>query len=582
MPVDKGWLVPLNSNLVLARIANAMAMKRTLFLLLASALGAAASADFPGPAPLAWRWVQPTQVAPGGAPLVDGETVYVAVGQRVYSLDKETGNRRWQYPLVDPIQGYFRSAPILADGVLMAAADNKTIYAVDAATGNAKWQFLAPNSILGQPILVGKYLAFAMTDNSLMALDVATGAAIWQAPFRVFAGINSGMSALGNNLIYTTGSSEMIAMDLVTQKSVWRQKFTQLGPEAVPVVFANNLYLSSGTFLISLNGATGTGRWQRNLGEPLAHPPAVSPEGIFVSTRDGKAFITDLNGQPKFRTGVDLGSLPLTRPTALGGTFVQPTTNGALTLVNGEGKVTWSYLIRPLPGSSTATGQPGGGMGFGGPGGAGGLGGPGGAGGLGGVGGRGAPGGGQRGGGPGAGGQQTGGTPPPLTVQASGPATLAGNTLLILARDGSLLAFDRENGADLTPPTVKMLFPNAGDQGASQPSMELIFRIEDEASGINDKTLKIEVEGKTLEHEFGRDGIAVVRISSAGKNRPLTEGRKTFTVTVTDWMGNTSTTSYTLVIDNALRPLMRPAAGSPTGGFPGGGPGGGGFGGDGR
>jgi outer membrane protein assembly factor BamB len=556
-------------------------MKRTIFLLLAAALGAAASADFPGPAPLAWRWVQPTQVAPGGAPLVDGDTVYVAVGQRIYSLDKETGNRRWQYPLVDPIQGYFRSAPVLSDGILMAAADNKTIYAVDAATGSAKWQYLAPNAILGQPILVGKYLAFAMTDNTLMALDVATGAAIWQAPFRVFAGINSGMASLGNNLIYTTGSNEMIALDLVTQKAVWRQKFTQLGPEAVPVVYANNLYLSSGTFLISLNGASGTGRWQRNIGEPLAHPPAVSAEGIFVSTRDGKAFITDLNGQPKFRTGIELGSLPLTRPTALGGTFVQPTTNGALTLVNGEGKVTWSYLIRPLPGSGTATTQPGGGMGFGGASGMGGPGGP-----PGGVGGRGAPGGGQRGGLPGGGpgAPSASAANAPLTVQASGPATLAGNTLLILARDGSLLAFDRELGVDLTPPTVKMLFPNPGDQGASQPSMELIFRIEDEASGIDDKTLKIEVDGKTLEHEFGRDGIAVVRISSAGKNRPLTDGRKTFTVTVSDWMGNTSTTSYTLVIDNALRPLMRPAAGTQTGGFPGGGPGGfgGGLGGDGR
>ena len=82
-----------------------------------------------------------------------------------------------------------------------------------------------------------------------------------------------------------------------------------------------------------------------------------------------------------------------------------------------------------------------------------------------------------------------------------------------------------------------------------------------------------------MDYEFGRDGIARIRISSLGKNKPLVDGRKTITVTVSDWMGNEAQTKFQLVIDNTLKPLTPPAnnnQGGPGGGLGGGGKGGGG------
>ncbi len=531
-----------------------MATMRFHTFLLSTALlagiSATAQADFTGPAPLAWRWVQPTAVAPSGTPLVSGDIVFTAVGQRMFALDKESGNRKWQYPTVEPVQGYFRTSPIMVENVVIAAADNKTLYAVDAVTGNAKWQYLAPSAILGQPIAVGKNVAFAMTNNTMMVLDGTTGAPYWTAPYKVFAGFIGGLAALGDSLVFSTSNYEMLNIDLATQKTLWRQKFTSLGPESTPVISGGNVYVSAGTFLISMNGSSGTGRWARNLGTPLASAPAVSPEGIFVGTRNGKAMLLDSGGQPKTKDLIDLGSAPLVKPSALGATFIQPTSNGALVLIDAAtGKIVWNYLIRPLPGTSAQSETQGGNSGV--------------------------PGGfpGSRGGG-----GNSGSTSPILTIPAGGPAALAGNTLLILARDGSLLAFDKELGADLTPPTVKMLWPTPGDQGASQPAMEAFFKIEDEASGVNDKTLKIDVDGTPLEFTYGRDGVAFLRISSGGKNKALTDGRHVFTVTVEDWLGNVAKTSYTVLIDNALRPLLRPQQenqpGGPGGGL--GGPGGGG------
>ena len=86
---------------------------------------------------------------------------------------------------------------------------------------------------------------------------------------------------------------------------------------------------------------------------------------------------------------------------------------------------------------------------------------------------------------------------------------------------------------------------------------------------------------------FRSDGIAVVRISSLSKkNKPLSNGRKTVTVTVADWLGNVNKATFQVVIDNSLRPLVRPTGNDNNNnggrGGPGGGRGGFGGGGDGR
>ena len=58
------------------------------------ALSSGSWAQVDGPTPLAWRWAAPTSVAPSGAPTIVGETVYVAVGSRIYAMDRETGNQK--------------------------------------------------------------------------------------------------------------------------------------------------------------------------------------------------------------------------------------------------------------------------------------------------------------------------------------------------------------------------------------------------------------------------------------------------------------------------------------------------------
>ena len=122
-----------------------------------------------------------------------------------------------------------------------------------------------------------------------------------------------------------------------------------------------------------------------------------------------------------------------------------------------------------------------------------------------------------------------------------------------------------------------MIFPNPGDQVNGQPPLLLWFKIEDDASGIRADTLNVDVDGQKLDCKLEKTGYVFVRFTLTAKNRPLSDGRKTITVSIADWLGNTRKSEFALTIDNSL-PLVRlpgsqPGAGGPGG--PGGPPGGG-------
>jgi outer membrane protein assembly factor BamB len=114
---------------------------RSFVLATLTLVSAVAVAQFEGPAPLAWRWQQSSPSAPNGAPLVDGNNIFLNLGNRVYSIDRESGNTNWKFPNVQPIDGTFRRSPVLTSGVLVAAGTDKKVYGINPATGEMKWVY---------------------------------------------------------------------------------------------------------------------------------------------------------------------------------------------------------------------------------------------------------------------------------------------------------------------------------------------------------------------------------------------------------------------------------------------------------
>lgn len=546
-------------------------MKRLASFIIGIAAVTAAFADFTGPAPLAWRWSQPATASPSGAPIVDSDAVYVASGGRIYSLGRESGAEIWRFPKGEPIQANFRLGAIKTGNAIVAASDARIIYAVDHVTGAQLWTYPTPISVVGRGIFFNNdRLAFPVEGNRILVLDANTGQPVGE-PVSVGEPIIGGLAAYQNNLIFMTDRGRLSSLNLSTGRMNWQASLTSFTRTAVPRVIGDQILVPSGTFLTSVRAGTGTLAWQTNIGETLVFEPAVSDNNIAVVTTNSNVFNLDNRGRFVSRRGFKLPAPPVTSPSWVGRYVAQPTADGRVNVLDpAVGEMIFSYAVpAPLGPRRDATegaGRSGPGAGSGGGGNAADEGGGG---------------GGARGGGAGGGTAST--TPTVSYIPAVGPAVLSGTTMFVLAADGSLLAFDRTLGVDLTAPDISMTWPNPGEQIWGVPPLVFLFQVSDFGSGIKEDTIKVTIDGQTYTSRFERTGRLIVEVTNSAPNRPLLDGPRVIEVTATDWMGNVAKKQFRVTVDNSLRPPARqtgtaaggPGAGSGGGGNRGGGGGGG-------
>ena len=487
---------------------------------IAAGLAACASAQFDGPTPLAWRWSPPqVDYSPDGAPLVANNTVYVAAQYRIFALDGASGNEKWKFPL-DGAKGTFRVQPITTGDTIVDVTDSGWFYAANIKDGSLKWTYqvhtFAP---LGEPAAVGNLIVYKLSNNTLNALSADTGQPAWDKPLTIDTGFNGPLLVHDNDVIFADNNNQMYSVNAVTQKINWQRKFGFLPPNLVPVLYGDNVYMYSGQYLVCLNVIKGFGKWQVDLRQNMEFGPVVSSNGMMCVTEDGNLLFFDLNGhRAAMKEVVSLGSGPAAQPAAVGTKYLVPTNNGALNLIDpNTGQTLWVFAVRPIGGIAQ-----------------------------------------QKGSGPVIIGKDLI-DPRILTIPAAGPAVLNGSTMYIMCNDASLLAFDPKLGVDLTPPDADMLWPKPGSQMPGNPPMDLVFKVNDEATGVNLSTLKIDVDGTPLQYIVGRDGVALIHLSVDGPNKGLADGRRVFTVTVADWMGNVTKKTFALMIDNSLPPTNVPA-----------------------
>jgi hypothetical protein len=499
-----------------------MQIARTPFLIALAGLSAFATAEFTGPAPVAWRWAQPTSAAPAGNIAHINDTIFTAVGSRIYAVNREAGTQVWRFPVAEPLPASFRTGVVLDGNTIVAAADNSVVYGLDATTGTQKWSYTAPSKVSGIPVLAEKYIILPLADRTLMAIWAEDGRAAWDKPIAMDGGVLGRITA-SNNIIYVVdGGLSLSAIDVGSKKIIWTQRFANLDPDVRPTVFNEAVYVNSGDFIIGLGARDGRRRQQINTQNPLVKSPAMSTDGIAVLTRNGTLLTYDLSGRPLTRKPVDLQGTPLSDPVIVGKQIAVTTSNGSLNMFSlATGARTWDFIIRPMTRTNNDPSSAGGGGG------------------------------------------ESAATKPVTFVQAAGNPVSIGGSLLLPARDGSLICFDRTNGLDLTSPDIRMVYPNPGDQFSNQPPVDVAFQLEDEGSGINRDSVLVTVDGQKVDFSLTRDGLVMVKFTNDGKNRVLPDGRKVFKVAAIDWMGNERVREFVLTLDATI---ARPGAKAPASG----------------
>lgn len=531
---------------------------RAVPVLAAIVAAAAIQADIKGPTPLAWRWAESARVSPSGTPQFVGENVIVAVGGRIYSLDKSTGNLNWRFPAGEPIPGSFTNGVVVVNGIAVAGSDDKSVFAVNAETGEQLWQYVSPDPITSNVAVAGDAVGFVGGGRKFNVLGIQDGqlrGQVTEESELIYSDIDSYQS----NFIYTTQRGKMVAVNSTTVQRSWEQKFNSLSPRKSFAIYNDRIYVNSQVFLIALRAASGSVIFQENTGQQLYGAPAAGEPGIASLTQRGGLLLFNSNGRAMYGKPVEVG-VPVNSPSYLGNVINVSTANGAINLVDpASATVVWSYVISPIvvrkPETTPSTGTGGS---------------------LGGDAGIGTP------GAPGTSQTQTQ-EAPDYTLVAGQPA-VSGNSLFVLTRDASLLMFDAELGVDLTPPTTELRWPIPGQEMSGRAPFELVFKLEDLGIGIDPDSVKVTINGKEYVTRLSNDGFLSVIVINGGANAPLADGRAKIVVQASDWLGNQSSTEFNLRIDNTLPALGGPPRGTSNSNSNSGtrGPGGGGVRGDGK
>lgn len=524
---------------------------------------ATAFADITGPTPLAWRWAEPTTIAPGGTPQFDGDNVFIASGGRIYCLEKATGNLKWRYPAGEAIAGAFTFGCVLSHGKVIAAANEKSLFAVDAKTGELAWQHINADAITTNVVVSGEYAAFGSGNSKLMSVSIQDGKPAWSVT--VADGLHPTIQAAPDGVVFSTARGRLVNYNGGAGRANWEQKFSRLSVRGSFTVQGERIYVNSGSFLVCLRAGTGGSLWQQPIPATLDYAPVATEEFVASTSTDGKMFLYTSSGRQVSGKPVELGSSPSANAVATGKFILAPTSNGAINLVDtGSASVVWSYVVPALV-TRVASNN----AGSGGVGGAAGLGG--------GDSGGGALGAGAGGAAGGAGGAQA--SNPGVIINyttVSGNLAVDGTSLMALTRDGSLLMFDPKLGVDLTAPSVAMLWPRAGTDIAGKAPMEILFKVDDLGIGVNPDTVKVSINGKEYISKYSNDGYLSILVITGGANPQLQNGKAKVTVSAVDWLGNATKAEFTLTVDNTLPPLGGPPRGgtntnNPTGSGPGGG-----------
>src|SRR5207237_9432327 len=94
-----------------------------------------------------------TPTVNSGSPIVIGDTIYFASRDRLYAIDRASGEMKWRYPSGNEQTQSIRSTPTYSDGVLFFGAGDSNLYAVDAGTGSQLWVFRTAGNVRSHPLV---------------------------------------------------------------------------------------------------------------------------------------------------------------------------------------------------------------------------------------------------------------------------------------------------------------------------------------------------------------------------------------------------------------------------------------------
>ncbi len=469
---------------------------------------------------LNWEYVGNKFENNPASPVVSGNTVVFACGDRVYGVDLATGSLKWRYPSDQGLAGSVKSTPAIYNGnVYFGAGDN--LYCIDLSTGSFRWAYQTRGAIRCAPVVQDGVIYFGSDDNCLYAIDGDTGEPRWK-PFMSRDDIAIGVAVGSGMAVVSSMDGNTYGVLASSGKLRWQPFRLPVAPtDTSPAISENIAIVAVGSVMYGMSARSGQVRWMVQLPAEVAATPAALGFDIFVPCRDKKLYAYSTTGrQPtlKWAEPADIGATPMSSPTVAGDVVWVTGAKGAIAAFSVvDGTLKWRYTAAP----SAVT------------------------------------------------------TPSAAYCDAASSPTVANGALLVLTDDGVLRCFTPD-AADNIAPGLYMATPKNATIMSGAPPIKLSAVLYDVGSGVDPSTVSMMLDGQPVETSdpdkkplFDVSTGAVsyeTPMGGSGKQAvTLKDGVHTITVAARDYAGNQLTESWFIVADSSLPPPRRVAPPAETG-----------------
>lgn len=469
--------------------------------------------DFP--LKLSWKFLSYISPDNPSSPAIKSGVIYFGAGSRLYAVNAETGTFRWCYPATESLTSTIRTSPVVGDGMVYFGAGDGRLYAISTDDGSLVWSFVTRSNITSSPVLVGDILYFGSDDRKLYALDAKTGAMDWPGGFRTNDGIASSPAVAGGLVYFLSTDTVLYAASTVSGQMSWATRIGSGSRHTTPIVADNTVYLAAGNMLYALQSKSSRIKWSATMPGEITTTPAVAKGIIYFAFKDGKSskFCALTNaGKLKWKDPVEIGAPSYSSPIVVDDTVIITANKGIILALDTEtGQTKWKYTVMPSIleyGSQRYKYR---------------------------------------------------------YVNLVAAPVVANGTLYVLADDGALHAFSMDS-PDSTAPKVETVRPLRNLLMPGIPPVEISAMVKDLGSGIKEDTIKLILDGETLDHQvIPERGVIWYKTPRDERLVPLSSGRHTASLTVEDWAGNKTYEEWTFMVDNTLRTIpktTKPGTGS--------------------
>lgn len=213
-----------------------------------------------------WNYSTPSNSFVILSPAVGNEEIYVVSGNpapaNICALDARSGAIIWNSTLAGSTEPVDSSAPVV-DGNAIYVGLGNFVFALDASSGRQLWNYTAGVRV-GSVEVSGKDV-YVGSGSPLCAIDTATGYKLWSA--KTDGIVSASAPTVSGGLVFVSSSDDIYCFNASTGNQLWN--YTTGGQTSPPVAVDGYVYFGSDDKNVyCLNASSSTILWKYAINEP--------------------------------------------------------------------------------------------------------------------------------------------------------------------------------------------------------------------------------------------------------------------------------------------------------------------------